>query len=203
MSEYDPLFSSSEEASDDLQQVRELFDAASRRYLRTPFSWAIWAVVLPLTSLLTRPVLSAFGPQGGLLLWSFAILLGGVGELPAFRRGAAGGPASSLASWAFRTQTNLSIAAMALSVALAWSGALGLLASLWLLLLGHSFYALGGLGFRPFRNYGLLHQAGGLAALWPGWDALVILALTTALANAWMALQVAAARRADASSLES
>jgi hypothetical protein len=61
---------------------------------------------------------------------------------------------------------------------------------LWLLLLGHSFYVLGGIAFRPFRAYGLLYQIGGVAALWPGSAPLPLFALTAAAGNLWMAYAV-------------
>jgi hypothetical protein len=64
------------------------------------------------------------------------------------------------------------------------------LPGLWLLLLGHSLYLLRGLAFPPMRTCGVLFQAGGLAALWPSFDPLLVFALATAVGNLWMAIQV-------------
>jgi hypothetical protein len=159
-------------------------------------------------------VLAGFGPAGTLLIWSTAILLGGAVELAAIRaatRRAASGAAGSgggaadltaaeadpaaagrspLATWALRTQGNLSLVALALSALLLWQDLPWALPGLWLLLLGHSFYLLGGIAFPAFRTYGLLYQLGGVAALWPGGAPLPVFALTTAAANLWMSYAV-------------
>ncbi len=145
-----------------------------------------------------------------------AILLGGGIELAAIRGAgrreaaarvaeAAGGGAvgeprrapgrSPLASWALRTQGNLSLVAVALSLLLLWQDLAWALPGVWLLLLGHSFYVLGGIAFSPFRAYGLLYQVGGVAALWPGGAPLPVFALTTAAANLWMSYAVWRERR--------
>jgi len=102
---------------------------------------------------------------------------------------------SPLATWALRTQGNLSLVAVGLSVLLVWQDLAWALPGVWLLLLGHSFYVLGGIAFRPFRAYGLLYQVGGVAALWPGGAPLPVFALTTAAANLWMSYAVWRERR--------
>ncbi|HLX08334.1 MAG TPA: hypothetical protein VKY89_10780 [Thermoanaerobaculia bacterium] len=217
-SEYEPLFAERDEraeAGGDLAAVQELFRAASGPYLRAFWSWLAWALVLPAAALATPRALAGFGPAGALLTWSAAILVGGAIELTAIRGaasrdaagrvGAAGRPdagtdglpdgprregRSPLATWALRTQGNLSFVALALSVLLLWQDLAWALPGLWLLLLGHSFYLLGGIAFPPFRSYGLLYQLGGIAALWPGGAPLPLFALTTATANLWMAYAV-------------
>ncbi len=189
-SEYEPLFADRREAVDDLAAVRELFQAASGPYLRSPVSWLSWAVALPGAALATGPALQRLGPSGVLLVWSLAILLGGAVEITAIRRGGTPGGRSLLAAWALRTQGNLSLVALLLSALLVWQDLSWAVPGLWLLLLGHSFYILGGLSFPPFRPYGLLYQAGGIAALWPGGAPLAAFALTAAAANLWMSWAV-------------
>src|SRR5262249_5787408 len=93
-------------------------------------------------------------------------------------------------TWALRTQGNLSLVALALSLLLLWQDLAWALPGLWLLLLGHSFYILGGIAFRPFRAYRLLYQAGGIAALWPGGAPLPVVPATAAAASLWMAWAV-------------
>jgi hypothetical protein len=189
-SEYDPLFSPRAPGVDDLAAVRAQFSAAGGPYLRFPWSWLAWALLLPAAALLTPRLLAARGAAGVLFGWSAAILLGGAVEIIAIRRAARGVAGSSLASWTLRLQGNMSLVALALSAALVWSDAAWMLPGVWLLLLGHSFYALGGLSFAPFRLYGLLYEAGGLAALWPGGSPLWAFAVTTAVGNLWMAFAV-------------
>jgi hypothetical protein len=89
-----------------------------------------------------------------------------------------------------RLQGNLSFVALVLSALLVWQDLAWALPGLWLLLLGHSFYMLGGLAFEPFRVCGLLYQLGGLAALWPGGSPLVAFAVATAVGNLWMGVGV-------------
>ncbi len=110
-------------------------------------------------------------------------------EDPAVVSGARAGR-SPLATWALRTQGNLSLVALALSALLLWQDLAWALPGLWLLLLGHSFYMLGGIAFPPFRTYGLLYQLGGVVALWPGGAPLPAFALATAAANLWMSYAV-------------
>jgi hypothetical protein len=189
-SEYEPLFTDRRPEVDDLAAVRELFQAASGPYLRSPVSWLSWAVILPGAALATPAALQRLGPSGVLLTWSLAILAGGAVEITAIRRGGPPAGRSLLAAWALRTQGNLSLVALVLSALLVWQDLAWALPGLWLLLLGHSFYILGGLSFAPFRPYGLLYQAGGLAALWPRGAPLIAFALTAATANLWMAYAV-------------
>ncbi len=197
-SEYEPLFADQRPALDDLAAVQDLFRAAGGPYLRSWWSWVVWACVLPAAALATGPAMARSGPSGVLFTWSLAILFAGAIEIAAIRRGrrrdaqAAGegaGPAagrSLLAAWALRTQGNLSLVALALSVLLIWQDLAWALPGLWLLLLGHSFFMLGGIAFPPFKRYGLAYQLGGIAALWPNGTPLTAFALTTAAANLWM-----------------
>lgn len=206
-SEYDPLFgpstfedeAASSRATGDLETVRREFAAASRPYLHSPWAWLAWSLVLPATALAHDGVLRRFGFQGVILLWSLAILAGGVLELATvfFRGRARRVRPSPLSTWVFRMQGNLSLVALALSVLLVWQGMAWALPGLWLLLVGHSFFLLGGLAFRPFRLYGLAYQAAGLWALWPGSSALTIFAGITGAANLWMAVQVWRTRRRE------
>jgi hypothetical protein len=168
-SEYDPLFSGGAgEAGDDLEAVRERFARASRPYLRSPWTWLGWAVLLPAAALATRATAARFGPAGVLLLWSGTILAGGAVEAAAFTRAGRREPRGPLAAWVLRMQGNTSLLAVALSALLLWLDAAWALPGVWLLLLGHSFYLLGGLALPAFRGCGLLYQAAGLVALWPG-----------------------------------
>lgn len=193
-SEYDPLGAAVEETGD-LLQVRELFAESARPFVTSPWSWVAWAVVLPVASLLTRPVAGAWGLSGVLLLWSGAILAAGLVEALAIRRGRGRHGRSSLASWVLRVQGNLSLVALLLSVAAVVAGQAILLPSLWLLLLGHSFYVVGGLAYPPFRPYGLAFQAAGALAFWPRLvDPLLVLAVVTFSANLWMAWKVRSGR---------
>ena len=186
-SEYDPLFTPSRTVEDDLEPVRERFRAASRPFLRSPSSWLAWAIVLPAAALLTPVALSTGGFAFGLFLWSGAILLGGAVEMVAlFRSGGATG-STPLASWVLGLQGNLSLVAVALSVFLLWQDLAWALPGLWLLLLGHSFYMLGGLAFSPFRACGIVFQLGGVAALWPGGRPLLAFAAAALIGNLWMA----------------
>jgi hypothetical protein len=198
MSEYDPLFTGSGDASpeDDLEPVRERFAAASRPYLHSPWSWLAWAILLPNAALLTPAAVARAGPAGGLFTWSLTILIGGAVEVGAILRAGRSGRAEGraartpLAAWVLRLQGNLSMIALALSALLLYLDAAWALPGLWLLLLGHSFYMLGGLAFPPFRTCGILFQIGGLAALWPTLPPLPIFALATAAGNGWMAWQI-------------
>jgi hypothetical protein len=206
-SEYDPLFSPAAAGEDDLAPVRERFRAASAPYLRSPWSWLTWAVVLPAAAGATAWVVSGGAAGGGrwgdprrspaleLLIWSVAILVGGAVEILAIRRARGGARASSLAAWALRLQGNLSLVALALSVLLVWQDLAWALPGVWLLLLGHSFYVLGGVSFEAYRPYGLVYQVGGLAALWPGGSPLGVFAVSAAVGNLWMAWAVWRAKK--------
>ena len=103
-----------------------------------------------------------------------------------FRSGGATG-STPLASWVLRLQGNLSLIAVALSVFLLWQDLAWALPGLWLLLLGHSFYMLGGLAFPPLRVCGIVFQLGGVAALWPGGTPLPAFAAAAFVGNLWMA----------------
>lgn len=187
-SEYGPLYES--RPDDPFDEVQEHFAAASRPFLTSPLSWLVWAFALPAAALLTPAALRAGGESWVLLLWSSAILVGGLSEgLLLVRRGA---PmrARGAARWALRLQGNLSLVGVALSVALLWAGEAGLLPGLWLLLVGHSFYALGGLAFPGMRACGVIYQLGGVAALWPGWPGLQLFSLAAFLGNLWLAIAV-------------
>jgi len=191
-SEYDPLFTPPDGADDaagaqDLGAVRRSFEIAARPFLSSALVWLSWACVLPAAALTTPAVLPRFGPSGALLLWSGAILLGGVVELTAVRRRGGFGGRSPLAAWALRVQGNLSLVGLGLSAALVWAGAASLLPGLWLLLLGHSFFTLGGLAFPPMRTAGVLFQLGGAASLWPGAPPFPAFAVGAAAGCLWMA----------------
>ena len=93
-----------------------------------------------------------------------------------------------------RAQGNLSLVAVALSALLLWIDGARFLPGLWLLLLGHNFFALGGLAFPPMRLAGIFYQAGGLAALVPGSCPLWAMAAATALGNLWIGLGIVRAR---------
>lgn len=198
MTEYDPLFSSSRAGIDDLEPVRERFRAASRPFLRSPISWFAWSALLPGAALATPLALRLAGPSGVLFTWSGTILLGGAIEFLGIR-GQSGRsiPTGTLAAWVLRLQGNLSLIALALSVLLVWQDLAWTLPGLWLLLLGHSFYMLGGLAFEPMRVCGLIYQIGGVAALWPDGYPLEVFAVATATGNLWMGLAVWRERAGD------
>ena len=196
--EYDPLLGEPDRRSaGDLDRVRELFGRASRPYLSSALSWAAWAVLLPAGALGTRWALAWRGSGGVLLIWSVVILLGGSIEWFASIRQRAERRRNLLATWAFRVQGNLSLVGALLSMGILWADQAELLPALWLLLLGHSFYALGGLAFRPLRTAGVLYQFGGGVALLPPVDALVAFALASGIANAWVAVAIYRRRAAE------
>lgn len=187
---YDPLIPDRPVAGeDDLDLARELFEAAASPFLRSPWSWAAWGVILPAAALATPTIAGLFGGLGVLVLWSLSILVGGGLEIAFIRRRSAGG-STSLAGWALRVQGNLSLIAVALSGWLLWMDRPLALPGVWLLLLGHSLYSLGGLAFPPLRRSGLVYQIGGCLALWPHGHALEVFALATLIANQWMAFAI-------------
>jgi hypothetical protein len=190
-SEYDPVLPEAPAGvADDLDRVQALFRAASRPYLASPLSWLAWAIVLPGAALATPRVFARWGAAGVLFLWSAAILVGGAIEIGGLLgRGREGG-STPLASWALRVQGNLSLVAVALSLLLIAQDLAWALPGLWLILLGHSFYILGGLAFPPFRVCGVLYQLGGVAALWPRLSPLAVFAATTAAGNLYLAAAV-------------
>jgi hypothetical protein len=191
-SEYDPFLAPSRARfeSSNLELARELFDRASEPYLASPLPWLAWGIILPGAALATLPVAGRFDWVGVLLMWSIAILLGGVFELAAIRRSGREIVSTPLASWAFGVQGNLSLVTIALSFFVLWVDSAWALPGVWLLLLGHSFVTLGGLAFRPLRTAGLVYQIGGVAALWPRGSPLLVFALTAFAANLWMASAV-------------
>lgn len=172
--------------------MREHFRRAGRPFLGSPWSWLSWSVLLPLISLATPLAFRVGGPPGVLFAWSGAILLGGAVEMLAiFRSGKGLGMVGTpLSSFVLSIQGNLSLAALILSALFVWQDLTWALPGLWLLLLGHSFYLLGGLAFGPLRTCGLIYQLGGLAALWPDGLPLLALALATGLGNLWMAISI-------------
>lgn len=191
-SEYDPIRRSIEDplSEDDLEQVRELFERSSRPYLSGPWSWLCWAVILPAAALATPYVLGDLGGVGVLFLWSIAVLVGGAVEAVQIFRTPRKGSPSTLARWVLRAQGNLSLVGLFLSLALILQGEAWLLPGVWLLLLGHSLFSLGGLAFRPLRVSGLLYQIGGLLAIWPHGFSLPIFAAATFLANLVVAIAI-------------
>ncbi len=192
-SAYDPVFPERDPrdpADDDLKRARLLFADASRPYLSSPLPWFSWAVVLPAAALLTQRAARGGFPRV-LILWSIAILVGGAVEAYFLFRRRDARPRSTLGSWAMTLQGNLSLVAVALSSALVATGQPRLLPGLWLLLLGHSLFALGGLAYRPQRTAGILYQLGGVVSLLPGVPELRVFALATALGNLWIGLALA------------
>lgn len=206
MSEYEPVFAprrATPEGAEDLAAVRRAFAAASRPYLSTPVSWLAWAVLLPAAALLT-PAAGRFADgRGVVLLWCGAILLGGLIEGSALLRARRRGGASPLGGWAMSLQGNLSLVGAALSAVLLALGGARFLPGLWLLLLGHSFFALGSLALPAMRRAGIVYQLGGVAALVPGVSPLVAFAAASAAGNLWIALAVARRRYAEPASSSS
>jgi len=194
-SEYDPVFRARERRDDpasDLAAARRLFAAASRPYLSSAVPWLVWAGVLPAAALATPRAFAAAAHAGVLALWSAAILAGGgVEGVYLWRARRRSGSGTPLGGWAMTLQGNLSLVAVALSALLVAGGQTRYLPALWLLLLGHSLFALGSLAFPPQRAAGLVYQAGGLAALIPGVPPLAAFAAATAIGNLWIAAGVA------------
>lgn len=198
-SEYDPLFA--REGGEDLAQAQELFGRASAAYLSFPWSWVAWALLLPGAALATPAALEESGGAGVLALWSGAILVGGIVEGTGIWRGRGRHGATSLGGWVLRSQGNLSLVALLLSVALVVVGQSQLLPGLWLLLLGHNFYGLGGLAFPPLRVYGIWYQVFGALALFPWFaEPLRLFAAATFVGNLWVAWAVGRASRTPSAS---
>lgn len=200
-SEYEPAFGGEESgAAADLDAARSLFATASRPYLASPVPWALWALLLPGAALATSRVARLAGPAGVLGLWSVVIVLGGSVEAGFLWRNRRRYGASRLGGWAMTVQGNLSLVAVTLSAVCLALGQPRLLPGLWLLLLGHSLFALGGLAFAPQRVAGVVYQLGGalalVGALVPGVvPELAVFAAASFLGNAWIALGVHRARR--------
>jgi hypothetical protein len=188
-SEYDELFgdpAEEERSAAEAAAVRRAFRDAASPYISAPLPWFAWGVILPAAALAT-PLASSFAREAGVtILWSVAILIGGAIEGVAILRQQRRRGRSSLGAWAMRAQGNLSLVAVALSGLLLWIDGARFLPGLWLLLLGHNFFALGGLAFPPMRIAGFLYQAGGVAALVPGFQPLWAMAAATALGNVWI-----------------
>lgn len=190
MSEYDPLFGSRRPADErDLDRVLTLFERAGRPFLRSPWSWVAWAVVLPTAALLTEGVANRWGWLAVLLLWSGAVLAGGAVEAALIWRQPE--PRTALAAWVLRVQGNLSLVAVAVSLLLVATGSAWALPGVWLLLVGHSLFTLGGLTFPPLRRTGLWYQIAGAAALIPQARPLWLFAIATALGNLTVAWALA------------
>jgi hypothetical protein len=187
-SEYDPLIRRQRPSGiDDLERARALFEGASRAYLASPVPWLVWAIVLPGAALATPLAASREGVGGVVALWSAAVLVGGAVEgLSILRRG--GRATTPLGGWAMRLQGNTSMIGLALSLLLVWRDLAPALPGLWLLLIGHSFFLLGGLAFEPMKQAGIIYQIGGLVALWPGPHSLAAFAVASALGNLRIAL---------------
>ena len=189
-SEYDPAFGRGgvSPAAGDLESVQAIFERAAAPYLSSPLPWIVWGIALPGAALGTRRVLDAAGPRGVLLLWSLTILAAGAIEAAAYARRRRHTEFSSLARWVLRAQANLSLIGVLVSAALLLAGQGRLLPALWLLLLGHSLYGLGGLASRPLRTCGLIYQLGGVAALLFAGQAAIVFAVATAAGNLQVAL---------------
>ena len=193
-SEYDALFETSSAPdpsvlADDVA-VERAFTRAAKPYLSTPWSWFAWALILPAAALATPTAIILGGPLAVAILWTVAIVVGGTVEGTFLFRNRSRTRRSRWSAWAMRLQGNLSLVAVALSAVFLWIDASELLPALWLLLLGHSFFALGGLAFSPMRTAGVIYQLGGAAALVPGGFPLTALALATALGNLWIGFGV-------------
>jgi hypothetical protein len=192
-SEYDPAFGRRTGApgGGDLESVHKAFELAASPYLASPLPWIVWGIALPGAALMTRRVLAAGGARGVLLLWSLTILAAGAVEASVYARRRQQQPVrSTLARWALRTQGNLSLSAVILSVALLAVGEGRLLPTVWLLLLGHSLYSLGGLASRPLKRCGLIYQFGGFVSLFAIASSDLVFALTTLLGNLSVAFSI-------------
>jgi hypothetical protein len=189
---YDPLFAGRDRDDDDLDQARRLFAGASRPFLRTPWSWYAWAVVLPAGALSTEAVGARWGLVGLLVSWTAVIVAGGAAEGAAILGGRSRvGATSGLAAWVLRAQGNLSLVAVLLSLVLIVRREAWALPGLWLLLLGHGLLSYGGLALPAMRWAGMIYQVGGLLALLPGSPSLWCLAVATAVGNLWIGRAVA------------
>ena len=198
MSEYDPLLSSRRSDADDLERVRARFEVSRRAYLWSPIPWLVWALILPGAALATPRVLAVDRGVAVIVLWSVTILLGAAveGVFILRRRGRGATP---LGMWAMRVQGNLSLVGLALSLFLLWFVRAASLPVPCLLLIGHSFFTMGGLAFRPMRQAGLVYQLGGVLALWPGGPGLYAFAVATGLANLRIAVALMASGDSDRS----
>jgi hypothetical protein len=186
-SEYDELFTApDEEELRTVETVRRAFRAAASPYLARSLPWFSWGLLLPAAALSTPLAISAGREAGAIVLWSSTILLGGAIEGLTILRQQRRRSRTSLGAWAMRSQGNLSLVAALLSGLLFWIDAARYLPALWLLLLGHNLFSLGGLAFPTMRHAGLVYQIGGVAALAPGLRPLWAMAAATALGNFWI-----------------
>ena len=151
MSEYDPIPPRAllTEEPSDLDRVQARFEKAAGGYLRSPWSWWAWSVLLPLAALVGREIHPYGGGRAVLIVWSFFILCGGLIEGAIILVGGKATARTPLAGWVLRAQGNLSLVAVALSALLLWQGLPALVPPVWLLLIGHSFYSIGKLSFQP------------------------------------------------------
>jgi hypothetical protein len=192
MSEYDaipPRIPLSTEPSD-LDRVQARFEEASVGYLRSPWSWWSWSLILPIAALVGRAIYPVAGARAVLFIWSFFILCGGLVEGAILLTGSSMAARTPLAGWVLRTQGNLSLVAVALSALLIWQNLATFVPALWLLLVGHSFYVIGKLSFPPLRTAGLIFQGGGVAALVPAVDSLAVFAVCAFAGCFWIGLGV-------------
>ncbi len=180
-----------------MDKVQELFSHAASGYVSSPWPWVCWAFVLPAAALMTPTVATAVGPVAVLLLWSVAILLAGAVEALSMRRARKGVTPSDITRWVFRGQGNLSLIAIVLTLALGWQRMYEFLPAVWLLLIGHSFFSIGGLAASALKRGGLLYQVGGVISLLPWFESLIVFAVTTAVANATIALSLLLRRRRE------
>lgn len=188
-SEYDEVFGDpgdEERNAAETAAVRLAFRNAAGPYLSAALPWFAWGLVLPAAALLTPAAFAAAQEAGVTVLWSVAILFGGAIEGLTILRQHRRRGRSGLGGWAMRAQGNLSLVAVVLSGLLLWIDGARFLPGLWLLLLGHNFFALGGLAFAPMRLAGVVYQIGGVAALVPGSRPLWAMAVATALGNFWI-----------------
>ncbi len=165
MKEYEPIFftrksKDSKEIRDDLSIVQHLFKNAAQPFLSTPWGWLGWSIILPSSLLLTPVVNLKSGLRGIILLWSFSVLLGGIIEITAIRNSRYKN-ISNLSGWAYSIQGNLSLVGLALTSLLIFSSP-RIIPSLWLLIIGHSFYSLGSLADNILKYVGIYYQVMGI-----------------------------------------
>ena len=191
-SEYDPIRPAPGTPGQDpsLDIVRQHFETAAGPYLARPWSWLVWSLILPAAALLTPVVLETWNWLGVLFFWSACVILGGAFEAFQIMKGRREGGTTTLATWVLRAQGNLSLVALLLSIVALWQGLAWTLPGLWLLLLGHSLFTLGGLASHAMRTAGRLYQVGGLLALLPHGQGLHCFAAATFLGNLWIALSI-------------
>ena len=196
-SEYDPIRPRQPLAggASDLDTVQALFSRAAAGYLHSPWPWLSWAIVLPFAALMTADVAAGGGPIAVLLLWSATILLAGAVEAVTMWRSRKALVPSDITRWVLKGQGNLSLIAIAITAAMAWHRMYDFLPAVWLLLIGHSFFSIGGLSSNALKRGGVLYQVGGVISLLPWFGSLSVFAATTALANLTIAVSLWLRRR--------